>query len=85
MKGKTARSGNLRRFGLLCLLTALLCSLVPLLQLSLRVSDAPDLSAGVSCLFGNLSEVEGQVSGSQVLCVSPAAKDVPAIPVDQGK
>ncbi|NXH06144.1 PLXA2 protein, partial [Loxia leucoptera] len=54
------------------------------LPLRLRVSDAPDLSAGVSCLFGNLSEVEGQVSGSQVLCVSPAAKDVPAIPVDQG-
>nr|XP_030147632.3 plexin-A2 isoform X1 [Taeniopygia guttata] len=53
------------------------------LTLSLRVSDAPDLSAGVSCIFGNLSEVEGQVSGSQVLCVSPAAKDVPAIPVDQ--
>ncbi|NXQ22277.1 PLXA2 protein, partial [Peucedramus taeniatus] len=53
------------------------------LPLSLRVSDAPDLSAGVSCLFGNLSEVEGQVSGSQVVCVSPAAKDVPAIPVDQ--
>ncbi|KAI1231064.1 Plexin-A2 [Lamprotornis superbus] len=69
----------------LCLLTALLCSLVSLLQLSLRVSDAPDLSAGVSCLFGNLSEVEGQVSGSQVVCVSPPAKDVPAIPVDQGE
>lgn len=56
-----------------------------LLQLSLWVKDAPDLSAGVSCLFGNLSEVEGQVSGSRVVCVSPPAKDVPAIPVDQGK
>uniref|UniRef100_A0A8D2MR90 Plexin A2 n=1 Tax=Zonotrichia albicollis TaxID=44394 RepID=A0A8D2MR90_ZONAL len=66
---------------------AVLSALLPavLLQLRLRVSDAPDLSAGVSCLFGNLSEVEGQVSGSQVLCVSPAARDVPAIPVDQGK
>ncbi|NWS17734.1 PLXA2 protein, partial [Pachyramphus minor] len=53
------------------------------LPLSLLVSDAPDLTAGVTCLFGNLSEVEGQVSGSQVVCVSPAAKDVPAIPVDQ--
>uniref|UniRef100_A0A8C6JKF6 Uncharacterized protein n=1 Tax=Melopsittacus undulatus TaxID=13146 RepID=A0A8C6JKF6_MELUD len=49
----------------------------------LLVSDAPDLSAGVTCLFGNLTEVEGQVSGSRVVCVSPAAKDVPAIPVDQ--
>ncbi|NWT57224.1 PLXA2 protein, partial [Erythrocercus mccallii] len=53
------------------------------LPLSLWVKDAPDLSAGVSCLFGNLSEVQGQVSGSQVVCVSPPAKDVPAIPVDQ--
>ncbi|NXI99518.1 PLXA2 protein, partial [Psophia crepitans] len=53
------------------------------LPLSLLVSDAPDLTAGVSCLFGNLTEVEGQVSGSRVVCVSPAAKDVPAIPVDQ--
>ncbi|NXS60366.1 PLXA2 protein, partial [Brachypteracias leptosomus] len=53
------------------------------LPLSLLVSDAPDLTAGVSCLFGNLTEVEGQVSGSRVVCVSPGAKDVPAIPVDQ--
>ncbi|CAM9844104.1 unnamed protein product [Bubo scandiacus] len=53
------------------------------LPLSLLVSDAPDLAAGVTCLFGNLTEVEGQVSGSRVVCVSPAAKDVPAIPVDQ--
>ncbi|NWX20378.1 PLXA2 protein, partial [Aegotheles bennettii] len=53
------------------------------LPLSLLVSDAPDLVAGVTCLFGNLTEVEGQVSGSRVVCVSPAAKDIPAIPVDQ--
>ncbi|NWQ59581.1 PLXA2 protein, partial [Neopipo cinnamomea] len=53
------------------------------LPLSLLVSDAPDLTAGVTCLFGNLTEVEGQVSGSRVVCVSPPAKDVPAIPVDQ--
>ncbi|NXN43084.1 PLXA2 protein, partial [Rhinoptilus africanus] len=53
------------------------------LPLSLLVSDAPDLAAGVTCLFGNLTEVEGKVSGSRVVCVSPAAKDVPAIPVEQ--
>ncbi|XP_075299372.1 plexin-A2 isoform X2 [Opisthocomus hoazin] len=53
------------------------------LPLSLLVSDAPDLAPGVTCLFGNLTEVEGRVSGSRVVCVSPAAKDVPAIPVDQ--
>ncbi|XP_012494290.1 PREDICTED: plexin-A2 [Propithecus coquereli] len=51
--------------------------------LSLVVSDAPDLSAGISCAFGNLTEVEGQVSGSQVICISPGPKDVPVIPLDQ--
>ncbi|EPY84113.1 plexin-A2 [Camelus ferus] len=51
--------------------------------LSLTVSDAPDLSAGISCAFGNLTEVEGQVSGSQVICISPGPKDVPVIPLDQ--
>ncbi|NXF89154.1 PLXA2 protein, partial [Eubucco bourcierii] len=53
------------------------------LPLNLLVSYAPDLAAGVTCLFGNLTEVEGQVLGSRVVCVSPAAKDVPAIPLDQ--
>ncbi|XP_047697035.1 plexin-A2 isoform X1 [Prionailurus viverrinus] len=51
--------------------------------LSLVVSDAPDLSAGISCAFGNLTEVDGQVSGSQVICISPGPKDVPVIPLDQ--
>ncbi|KAL0608871.1 Plexin-A2, partial [Plecturocebus cupreus] len=51
--------------------------------LSLVVSDAPDLSAGIACAFGNLTEVEGQVSGSQVICISPGPKDVPVIPLDQ--
>uniref|UniRef100_A0A8C5FKN8 Plexin A2 n=1 Tax=Gadus morhua TaxID=8049 RepID=A0A8C5FKN8_GADMO len=47
------------------------------------MSDVPDLSAGISCSFGNLTESEGKVSGNQILCVSPSAKDVPAIPADQ--
>ncbi|KAF6075480.1 plexin A2 [Phyllostomus discolor] len=51
--------------------------------LSLVVSDAPDLSEGIACAFGNLTEVEGQVSGSQVICISPGPKDVPVIPLDQ--
>uniref|UniRef100_A0A8C6T6S4 Plexin A2 n=1 Tax=Neogobius melanostomus TaxID=47308 RepID=A0A8C6T6S4_9GOBI len=46
-------------------------------------ADVPDLSAGITCSFGNLTEVEGQVNGNQILCVSPAAKDVPLIPTDQ--
>lgn len=54
-------------------------------QLSLVVNDAPNLSEGIACAFGNLTEVEGQVSGSQVICISPGPKDVPVIPLDQGK
>ncbi|KAM6457023.1 plexin-A2 isoform 1-T2 [Liasis olivaceus] len=53
------------------------------LPLSLLVNDAPDLSTGIICVFGNLTEVEGQVLGNQIICISPASKDVPAIPVDQ--
>uniref|UniRef100_A0A8C6T8X5 Plexin A2 n=1 Tax=Neogobius melanostomus TaxID=47308 RepID=A0A8C6T8X5_9GOBI len=56
---------------------------VSCLQLLVKVSDVPDLSAGITCSFGNLTEVEGQVNGNQILCVSPAAKDVPLIPTDQ--
>uniref|UniRef100_A0A8C7I552 Plexin-A2 n=1 Tax=Oncorhynchus kisutch TaxID=8019 RepID=A0A8C7I552_ONCKI len=55
----------------------------PSMPLLVKVSDVPDLSAGITCSFGNLTEVEGQVSGNQILCVSPAAKDVPLIPTDQ--
>ncbi|XP_026530985.1 plexin-A2 [Notechis scutatus] len=53
------------------------------LPLSLLVNDAPDLSPGIICVFGNLTEVEGQVLGNQIICISPSTKDVPAIPVDQ--
>ncbi|MGH0137395.1 UNVERIFIED_CONTAM: hypothetical protein FKN15_022493 [Acipenser sinensis] len=49
----------------------------------MTVSDVPDLSPGVTCSFGNLTEVEGQVSGNQILCLSPSAKDVPLIPNHQ--
>ncbi|KAL7864351.1 hypothetical protein AOLI_G00157710 [Acnodon oligacanthus] len=53
---------------------------VPLL---VKVTDVPDLSAGITCSFGNLTEVEGTVDRNQILCISPAAKDVPIIPTDQ--
>nr|XP_033773736.1 plexin-A2 isoform X1 [Geotrypetes seraphini]XP_033773738.1 plexin-A2 isoform X1 [Geotrypetes seraphini]XP_033773739.1 plexin-A2 isoform X1 [Geotrypetes seraphini]XP_033773740.1 plexin-A2 isoform X1 [Geotrypetes seraphini] len=53
------------------------------IPLSLLVSEVPDLSVGVTCVIGNLTEVEGKVLGNQIVCVSPAAKDVPALPVDQ--
>lgn len=54
------------------------------LQLLVKVTDVPDLSAGITCAFGNLTEVDGTVNGNQILCISPAAKDVPVIPTDQG-
>ncbi|XP_016085410.1 plexin-A2-like [Sinocyclocheilus grahami] len=53
------------------------------LHLLVKVTDVPDLSAGITCSFGNLTEVEGRVDGNQILCTSPAAKDVPIIPTDQ--
>uniref|UniRef100_A0A4W5Q8D6 Plexin A2 n=1 Tax=Hucho hucho TaxID=62062 RepID=A0A4W5Q8D6_9TELE len=55
----------------------------PSVPLLVKVSDVPDLSAGITCSFGNLTEVEGQVSGNQIFCLSPTAKDVPLIPTDQ--
>uniref|UniRef100_A0A674E1D3 Plexin-A2 n=1 Tax=Salmo trutta TaxID=8032 RepID=A0A674E1D3_SALTR len=56
----------------------------PSVPLLVKVSDVPDLAAGITCSFGNLTEVEGQVSGNQIVCLSPSAKDVPLIPADQG-
>uniref|UniRef100_W5K1E9 Plexin-A2 n=1 Tax=Astyanax mexicanus TaxID=7994 RepID=W5K1E9_ASTMX len=56
----------------------------PSVPLLVKVTDVPDLSAGITCSFGNLTEVEGTVDGNQILCISPAAKDVPIIPTDQG-
>ncbi|KAM3933337.1 plexin-A2 [Leptodactylus fuscus] len=53
------------------------------LPLTLEVSDVPDLSTGVICSIGNITQVEGQVSGNRIVCISPAAKDVPIIPADQ--
>ncbi|XP_072512607.1 plexin-A2 [Salminus brasiliensis] len=55
----------------------------PSVPLLVKVTDVPDLSAGITCSFGNLTEVEGTVDGNQILCISPAAKDVPIIPTDQ--
>ncbi|XP_062396136.1 plexin-A2 [Sardina pilchardus] len=55
----------------------------PSVPLLVKVTDVPDLSAGITCSFGNLTEVEGKVNGNQILCLSPAAKDVPIIPTDQ--
>ncbi|KAF7693502.1 hypothetical protein HF521_008818 [Silurus meridionalis] len=53
---------------------------VPLL---LEVSNVPDLFAGVTCSFGSLAEVEGHISGNNIMCLSPTAQDVPLIPADR--
>lgn len=74
----------LRSPPLCCHVTIVLCFSC-LQQLLVKVSHVPDLSAGITCSFGNLTEVEGQVNGNQILCVSPAAKDVPLIPTVQGR
>ncbi|CAB1427975.1 unnamed protein product [Pleuronectes platessa] len=53
---------------------------VPLL---LEVNNVPDLSAGVTCSFGQQTQVEGHVKGDRVMCLSPAGKEVPKIPEGQ--
>uniref|UniRef100_A0A803V6X9 Plexin A4 n=1 Tax=Ficedula albicollis TaxID=59894 RepID=A0A803V6X9_FICAL len=49
------------------------------LQLVLETYNVPELSAGVNCTFEDLSEMDGLVVGSQIQCISPAAKEVPQI------
>uniref|UniRef100_A0A671YKQ6 Plexin-A2 n=1 Tax=Sparus aurata TaxID=8175 RepID=A0A671YKQ6_SPAAU len=53
---------------------------VPLL---LEVNNVPDLSAGITCSFGQQAQVEGHVNGNRVMCLSPAGKEVPQIPQGQ--
>uniref|UniRef100_A0A8B9C1D0 Plexin-A4 n=1 Tax=Anser brachyrhynchus TaxID=132585 RepID=A0A8B9C1D0_9AVES len=49
------------------------------LFLILSTYNVPELSAGVNCTFEDLSEMDGLVVGSQIQCISPAAKEVPQI------
>ncbi|XP_058873462.1 plexin A3 isoform X2 [Acipenser ruthenus] len=49
-------------------------------QLTLRVRNVPDLKAGVTCSFDDLTESEGALlPRGQVLCVSPSLRDVPTL------
>uniref|UniRef100_A0A8C8LP88 Plexin-A2 n=1 Tax=Oncorhynchus tshawytscha TaxID=74940 RepID=A0A8C8LP88_ONCTS len=52
-------------------------------SLLLEVSNVPDLSAGISCAFGEQAEMEGHVNGNRVMCLSPSGKEVPHIPEGQ--
>ncbi|KAJ8360387.1 hypothetical protein SKAU_G00169120 [Synaphobranchus kaupii] len=51
----------------------------PSMPLLVTVGNVPDLSAGVTCSFGDLMEVEAQVKGAQITCLSPPSKEVPLI------
>lgn len=63
---------------------SLLPSLHLCLQLVLETYNVPELSAGVNCTFEDLSEMDGLVVGSQIQCISPAAKEVPQIITENG-
>lgn len=63
---------------------SLLLSLRLCLQLVLETYNVPELSAGVNCTFEDLSEMDGLVVGSQIQCISPAAKEVPQIITENG-
>ncbi|NXC89186.1 PLXA4 protein, partial [Cercotrichas coryphoeus] len=52
--------------------------------LVLETYNVPELSAGVNCTFEDLSEMDGLVVGSQIQCISPAAKEVPQIVTENG-
>lgn len=54
-------------------------------QLLLEVNNVPDLSAGITCSFGQQAQVDGHVNGNRVMCLSPAGKEVPQIPEGQGE
>lgn len=50
------------------------------LQLSVKVAHVPNLSAGVTCVFEDLSESPGEVlPKGQILCMSPSLRDVPTL------
>ncbi|KAJ8371302.1 hypothetical protein SKAU_G00113300 [Synaphobranchus kaupii] len=50
------------------------------IQLSVKVRNVPNLSAGVTCVFEDLSESQGEVlSKGQVFCMSPSLRDVPTL------
>nr|XP_034984507.1 plexin-A4 [Zootoca vivipara] len=53
-------------------------------MLVLETYNVPELSDGVNCTFGDLSEMDGVVLGSRIQCKSPAAKEVPKIITENG-
>ncbi|KAG7253832.1 hypothetical protein CRUP_036633, partial [Coryphaenoides rupestris] len=50
---------------------------------SVPVNNVPDLSAGITCAFGQQAQAEGHVNGNRVMCLSPDSREVPRIPEGQ--
>uniref|UniRef100_A0A671QPN7 Plexin A3 n=1 Tax=Sinocyclocheilus anshuiensis TaxID=1608454 RepID=A0A671QPN7_9TELE len=47
---------------------------------STQVANVPNLSAGVTCVFEELTESPGEVlANGQILCMSPSLRDVPSV------
>ncbi len=62
------------------------CVFVFVLQLSVKVANVPNLSAGVTCVFEELTESPGEVlAKGQILCMSPSLRDVPSVTQGYGK
>ncbi|KAA0714339.1 Plexin A3 [Triplophysa tibetana] len=55
------------------------------MQLSVKVANVPSLSAGVTCVFEELTESPGEVlAKGQILCMSPSLRDVPSVTQSYG-
>ncbi|XP_063806547.1 plexin-A3 [Pseudophryne corroboree] len=52
---------------------------VPELLLNLSVQNVPDLSAGVTCVFGDVAESEAALGDRTIQCSSPSLRDVSGI------
>ncbi|KAJ8395075.1 hypothetical protein AAFF_G00035310 [Aldrovandia affinis] len=50
------------------------------IQLSVKIRNVPNLSTGVTCVFEDLSESQGEVlSKGQIFCMSPSLRDLPTL------
>ncbi|XP_068104102.1 plexin-A3-like [Hyperolius riggenbachi] len=50
---------------------------VPELLLNLSVQNVPDLSGGVTCVFGDMAESEAVLGEGTIQCTSPSLRDLP--------
>ncbi|XP_053329094.1 plexin-A3, partial [Spea bombifrons] len=57
---------------------------VPEQRLVLSVQNVPDLSAGVTCSFGDIAETEAMLEDGHIRCSSPSLRDLPAVSTGYG-